>query len=176
MASNALLLDSNWRFREVEPGEKADFAGRSLPSRLGRDGWMPAHVPGSVHLDLMEAGRIPDPFHGTNDRACLWVENQDFVYKTSFILPGDWEAPSSQPGVRIELVFEGLDTYAQVYLNGAFLGERTNAFLPMTIDVTDEVRPGENVLVVHVDACVKRTTAEELEHGRLNAAHERGRV
>jgi beta-mannosidase len=176
MASNALLLDSNWRFREVEPGEKADFAGRSLPSRLGRDGWMPAHVPGSVHLDLMEAGRIPDPFHGTNDRACLWVENQDFVYKTSFILPGDWEAPSSQPGVRIELVFEGLDTYAQVYLNGAFLGESTNAFLPMTIDVTDEVRPGENVLVVHFDSCVKRTTAEELEHGRLNAAHERGRV
>jgi beta-mannosidase len=176
MAINALLLESNWRFREVEPGEKPDFAGRALPDKLGREGWLPARVPGCVHLDLQQAGRIPDPFHGSNDRACLWVENQDFVYKTSFILPRDWEAPPPQSGLRIELVFEALDTFAQIYLNGAFLGESTNAFLPLTLDVTDEVRPGENVLVVHFDATVKRTTAEELEHGRLQATHERTRV
>ena len=56
------LLDSGWQLRERTPGAPLAEDLRT------EDGWVPARVPGTVHQDLLAAGRIPDPFYGENER------------------------------------------------------------------------------------------------------------
>lgn len=66
----------------------------------------------SIHLDLMAAGFIPDPYLGMNEAKVQWVHDGDWVYETSF------EHPHLKEGQICELVFEGLDTFVTVNLNG----------------------------------------------------------
>lgn len=176
MPSRALVLEKNWRFREVEPGERPDLAAGLLPEVFANDGWMPATVPGCVHSDLMAAGRIDDPFVGTREKAAWWIESHDFVYKTSFLLPADWDAERAKRGTRIELHFEGLDTFAAIFLNGDRIAESANAFQPLTIDITKHARLGENVLVVHFDSTMRRAIELERTQGRRRALGERTRL
>ncbi len=176
MGDLGFSLDKNWKVREVEPYEVADFAQRLLPPAVSQGAWLSARVPGSVHLDLIAGHRMPNPFKGDNVRTSTWVEKQDFVYKTSFLFPVEWEKRLSQSDQCVELTFDGLDTFATIYLNGEYLGESSNQFLPLTLDITRRVRPGENVLIVHFDSTVKRCTQREIEYGKLAAEHDRSRV
>ena len=74
--------------------------------------WYPATVPGTVHTDLMANRIIEDPYFRLNERGVQWVDKEDWIYETHFEAGADLLARE-----RIELVFEGLDTYADVYLN-----------------------------------------------------------
>ena len=90
------LLHSNWIFTQQN---KAD--------------WKSATVPGTVHTDLLKHHLIPDPWYGTNEQQIQWVENKNWVYQTTF------ELTEKEVNYRSKsLIFEGLDTYAEVYLNG----------------------------------------------------------
>jgi len=111
--------------------------------RLGSDSTFPASVPGCIHLDLMNAGIIPDPFFGENEKQVQWVGNQDWVYQTRF------RVDSKMYGFRnIDLVFEGLDTYAKVYLNGELLLDADNMFRTWKLDVKSKLHKGHNDLKV----------------------------
>lgn len=66
----------------------------------------------SIHLDLQAAGEIPDPFQGTNERYVQWVHEKEWLYGCSF------DAPHFQSEESVDLVFDGLDTFADVKLNG----------------------------------------------------------
>jgi len=82
--------------------------GEEIPS-LDDSGWLPAHVPGVLHLDLMASGQIPDPFFRTNELEVRWIENEDWLYARRFEVPADWEKAAS-----VELHCDGLDTFAEV--------------------------------------------------------------
>lgn len=103
--------------------------------------WLPAVVPGTVHDDLLRHNLIPDPFFGTNEDSVQWVENKDWEYKTSFIL-----APEQMLHDEAFLNFEGLDTYADIYLNGALIGRADNMFVGYEIPVKSYLKVGENRL------------------------------
>lgn len=124
-------LDSNWRFKELNP------RGSSEASDLD---WMEAHVPGHVHLDLIRNGIIQDPFHRMAERACAWVDETDWAYETSFRVD---ELPATA-----FLVFHGLDTVAEIELNGEGLGCTDNMFIPHEFPVGGRLRAGENTLRV----------------------------
>ena len=79
----------------------------------GHGEWFSATVPGVVHLDLLNNQQIPPPFHGNNETDLLWIEEKDWEYRCVFEQTKDQLARS-----HVQLVFEGLDTYATVYLNG----------------------------------------------------------
>jgi beta-mannosidase len=98
------------------------------------NGWMDAVVPGDAHLDLMNAGILPDLYYGRNADHCRWMEEKDWWYRTSFSVPEEFS------GRRICLLFRGLDTFASVYLNGNKIGSRDNMFVPLEIDITKKVR------------------------------------
>jgi beta-mannosidase len=104
--------------------------------------WIPAVVPGDVHLDYERAGIIADPFFGTNHDNCRWMEEWDWWYRTDVV------PPSPGPGQRLHLLFEGLDVFATVLLNGKEIGRHGNMFTPLRLDVTDLVQPGANRLEV----------------------------
>ena len=63
----------------------------------------------------MAAGEIPDPFIGMNERDVQWVDKKDWIYECPF------QMPKARPDEHIDLVFEGLDTFAHVTLNGVYI-------------------------------------------------------
>jgi len=135
----SLPLTCDWMVMHAEPWLGPTVACSALPLA---DRWVPAHVPGDVHLDYERAGLIADPFFGTNHDHCRWMEEWDWWYRTELV------PPTHGPGQRLHLLFEGLDVFATVYLNGKVVGKHQNMFTPFRVDVTDHVRPGPNRLEV----------------------------
>ena len=88
-------LNKGWRFRQA---------------RLNN--WYPATVPGVVHTDLLDNKIIEDPFLRLNERGLQWIDKEDWIYETTFDLTSDMLSENN-----IEVIFKGLDTYADVYLN-----------------------------------------------------------
>ena len=121
-------------------------------SEAGNGNWMEAVVPGTVHQDLIRHKLLPDPFYGLNEKKIQWVENKDWIYKTSFTL-----TPEQIAKEGAQLVFEGLDTYADVYLNGSLILKSDNMFVGYTVPVKEVLRPGENRLQILFHSPIKQT-------------------
>ena len=117
-------LADHWSFREV-----------------GTQEWLPATVPGTVHTDLLANGRIEDPFFRTNEGKVQWVDKRDWEYRTTVEL-----LPETIAQERIELVFYGLDTYAEVYLNETSILRADNMFRTWITDIKALARTGRNDL------------------------------
>lgn len=92
--------------------------------------WNSATVPGNVYSDLLTHEKIPDPFFGANELSVQWVPTKDWEYKTTFDLDEETLKKSN-----IELTFEGLDTYADIYLNDSLIGNTNNAFRTWKFDI-----------------------------------------
>ena len=125
-----------WQFRQVSEADGA--GGPAEPVR-----WLPARVPGNVHTDLLDNGVIPDPFWGTNERNLQWVGESDWEYRSA--LPTSAGLLAHE---RIDLVFEGLDTYASVRLNGAPILEADNMYRAWRVPVKQWLHEGGNTLEV----------------------------
>ncbi|GCE22955.1 beta-mannosidase [Dictyobacter kobayashii] len=122
---------------------------------------MPATVPGTVQQALLAAGRIPDPFDGLHEKEVQWVGERDWLYRCTFVLPDDYQAAE-----QLALQFEGLDTYATVWLNGVEIAHSENMFVPLYVNVTDSVRPGQNELWIVFESAVRCGHALEAEYGK----------
>ncbi|MBS0663899.1 MAG: glycoside hydrolase family 2 protein [Verrucomicrobia bacterium] len=120
--------------------------------------WRSAVVPGCVHRDLLRHRLIPDPFHGTNELGLQWIEQHDWEYRATFRVP-----PSLRAAREVDLVFDGLDTLATVYLNGRRIATSDNMFVPLRVPVRRRLRPGANELRVRFASAgraVRRTRPE----------------
>ncbi len=125
-------LIGDWKFRNSENSE-----------------WLSARVPGCVHTDLLENKIIPDPFYRENELAVQWIEEDDWEYETSFSIPSELESYTN-----IDLHFEGLDTYADVYLNDTLLLKADNMFIGWTVPVKKYLKSGENSLRIYFHSAV----------------------
>ena len=112
--------------------------------------WYPATVPGVVQTDLMANEIIEDPFFRLNERGVQWIDKEDWVYTTTFT--ADKALLEKE---CIELVFEGLDTYADVYLNDKLLIKADNMFRRWRVDVKPHLLEGSNNLKVYFHSVVK---------------------
>jgi len=107
------------------------------------DNWLVATVPGVVHTDLLAHRLIPDPYKSTNEDSVQWVEHKKWEYKTEFTI--------TKEGLKyenIDIVFQGLDTYAEVYLNDSSILEAANMFRNWRIPVEEMLVSGVNELRV----------------------------
>jgi beta-mannosidase len=128
-------------------GKAEELAG---PPCSNRQQWLSGNVPGTIQTDLFRLGRKPPPFLGKNTKEFADLEDMEWWYRKSFI------APKSLLDDRVELVFDGLDTLADVWLNGKCLAHHENMFVPLRVDVTDTLAYGEeNVLVVRLRSVAK---------------------
>ncbi len=121
---------------------------------VGESEWVPATVPGEIHVALLQAGRIPDPFQGDNELEVKWVAERDWEFAGLIDLPG-----SLLNQDKHWLVFDGLDTLAQVSLNGVVLGRAENAFRAYAWEVTGLLQPGKNAVRVVFTSPVKHVQA-----------------
>lgn len=103
---------------------------------------VPAVVPGDISADLYSAKIIPDPFYADNFKSLGWIQQKDWTYSTVF----DWSEFRSAS--IAELVFEGIDVFSEIYLNGKLLGKTDNAFKKYVFDVTDFLLEKDNLLQV----------------------------
>jgi beta-mannosidase len=123
--------------------------------------WTDARVPGSVQQTLLEADLIPDPFYGTNEKDVRWVGESDWLYRTTFRVSQEM---LNEP--HLDLCFDGLDTFATVYLNGERLLEANNMFVPYRVNVKDKLRAGNNELTLHFASAWRRGRDIEAERGK----------
>ena len=101
--------------------------------------WHPAHVPGTIHTDLYKNNLIPDPFWENNEKELQWIEKRDWVYKTKFIIDDDLFSKK-----HVEIVFEGLDTYADIFINGEKILTADNMFREWRKDIKAYLKKGGN--------------------------------
>lgn len=112
--------------------------------------WYPATVPGVVHTDLLQNKIIEDPFFRLNERGLQWIDKEDWVYETCFTL-----AAGMMRKENMELVFEGLDTYADVYLNDECILKADNMFHRWSIPIRQYIREENNILKVYFHSPIK---------------------
>ena len=121
---------------------------------LGEDGFsFSATVPGCVHSDLAGKRLPADLQVGKNADAGVWIEDRDWEYEKVFTV--------TQIPENISLVFEGLDTYADIWLNGTHLGSTDNMFIPHRFGVEKQLRLGENTLTVRFRSPVRQVADRE---------------
>lgn len=118
--------------------------------QVGDTLWSDAKVPGTIHQDLLNHNRIPNPFYGMNEEAVQWVENEDWMYRTSFVVT---EEQLNRDAAVLEL--DGLDTYADVFLNGALILRSDNMFVGHKVPIKSVLRKGENRLLIRFRSAVK---------------------
>ena len=89
--------------------------------RDGKPVELRATVPGCVHTDLISNGIIENIYYRDNSKNIQWIENCDFTYEKSFFID------ELLPCAYLEL--DGLDTYADIYLNGTHIGSAADKFI-----------------------------------------------
>lgn len=116
----------------------------------GKSEWMPATVPGCVYLDLLQLKKIPDPHYGSNEKEVQWVPQENWVYKTSFNITKEELAHDA-----VELVFEGLDTYAEVKVDGIQVLKADNMFRTWIVDIKNRLSAGTHDLEIRLLSPIK---------------------
>jgi len=137
--NEALVLDHGWQFRQVTAG-----------AQDAESGWLPATVPGDVHLDLLANKKIPDPFFRDNEAKLQWIENESWEYRVNFDA-----TPALLARSNVDLVFDGLDAAAQVYVNGAQVLAANNMFRVWRVPVKGHLKAGKNLLRVVFPSPIK---------------------
>ena len=127
-------LHSNWQFK-----------------KKGDRKWYKATVPGCVHTDLIDNGIIKDPYYRLNETKAQWVDKEDWVYKSTFTLNDD-----DYQKQHHEIKFEGLDTYASVYLNGSLILQSNNMHRTYIVDVKPLLNIGENFIKIILESPIKK--------------------
>ncbi len=120
----AQTISQNWKFRQAD-----------------KTVWYPAAVPGSIHTDLLKHKLIPDPYYRDNEKLVQWVETKDWEYQTSFDITAD-----AFSNTNLDLLFKGLDTYADVYLNDSLILTADNMYRSWNVNCKKILNPTNNVL------------------------------
>ena len=137
------LATSAWQFRNA----------------TDRTAWKAAVVPGCVHRDLLRQNSIPDPFWAANELELQWIEEKAWEYRTTFRVP-----VALLREEQVELVADGLDTVATVYLNGREIARTENMFLGYRWDVKSALRSGKNELLIRFDSAMEYIRTHRTEH------------
>ncbi|MDX6082257.1 glycoside hydrolase family 2 protein [Xanthomonas campestris pv. incanae] len=140
----ATTLDTGWQVRLVPGQEQA----KTYPKAAA---WLPAQVPGAVQTDLIAAKVVPDPFYRDNEGKIQWAGLSDWQYQTRFNVDA-----ATLKRAHVELVFDGLDTFAEVTLNGKPLLSADNMFRQWRVDAKSLLKRGDNVLEVKLFSPIKK--------------------
>ncbi|KAH8701559.1 glycoside hydrolase superfamily [Talaromyces proteolyticus] len=131
MPKQKVSFNQGWRYRACDDADP--------------ENWRPSQpLPTSIHLDLLANGAIPDPFLAQNENLVQWVGQKSWIYENRFKFPSNLYI--HKPDQRMDLVFEGLDTYTTVTLDGKVILETNNMFLSHRVDITDHFQPSFQIV------------------------------
>ncbi len=124
------VLDAGWEFHALNANDHPEV-----------NSWHAAEVPGVVQTDLLAAKLIADPFYGDNEARLQWIGLTDWEYRTTFQVDASVLAHE-----HVDLVFDGLDTFAEVFLNDHSVLRADNMFRAWRIPAKSFLKPGPNTL------------------------------
>ncbi|MBB3700893.1 hypothetical protein KMW28_13425 [Flammeovirga yaeyamensis] len=153
LAFLTLLLtgcSDNWKENELTK-KSYPLASDWTFQQVGKQTKYPATVPGTVHTDLFDNKLIEDPFYRENEKKLQWIEEEDWTYETTF------DAPENINDNNFALQFEGLDTYADVLLNGEKILSSDNMFVGYETDISSLIKQKGNTLKVYFHSPIKVT-------------------
>jgi beta-mannosidase len=154
-----LSLNGTWSVTPLLLATEGE-AGYKLLSQTNAERFA-AHVPGEIHLDLLRAGRMADPDVSDNARErCRWPEQFSWWYRTQFELPASFVKQ-----LRQRLIFDGIDLYGQIFVNGKLIGSTKDAFEIVEFDVKGALHEGSNELVVRVTSGTELVASEGRGNG-----------
>ncbi|KAJ4376330.1 hypothetical protein N0V83_001613 [Neocucurbitaria cava] len=136
---NSTPLTEGWTFKQ---GDR-DSTNTSLAAN---------NLPTEIHRDLLKHNKISDPFQDLNELSTRWVGDETWTYQTTFTAPANY----NHDNVSTSLRFEGLDTFASVYLNGELVLTSENMFIEHRVDVTGQLQSDENTLDIIFESARKR--------------------
>lgn len=128
-------LNKNWQFKSTNT-----------------DIWHPAIVPGSVHTNLIKTKQIENPFYGVNEKKLQWIDTLNWEYNCQFNIDKDLFNKKN-----IDLVFDGLDTYAFIFVNNELLLTTNNMFVQWVCNIKPVVKLGANNIRIVFNAAKKIT-------------------
>lgn len=128
--------------------------------QVGDQQWYTAEVPGVVQTDLLRHGLVPDFQLGGNIDSVQWMENEDWIYKRTIVADD-----ALLKHEHLDLVFKGLDTFAEVHLNDSLLGMADNMFRTWEWPIKARLRPGANELKVIFRSPVKEGAKRRASYG-----------
>lgn len=138
----------------------------------GEEQWIPAQVPGSVYQNLLEAGEIEDPFYRENEMDARQVSERDYFYRRYFSV-----GPELLCMDCVILSCQGIDTIAQIWMNGACVLHCDNMHRVWEANVAGVLHEGENEILIHFTSPYKHVEAVKARHpdmdleGHLFQAH-----
>ena len=140
-------LDTGWQMGVIPHLQAREQNITSLEQLSRNTGLHPAVVPGCMEHDLQKAGLLEDPYFGLNILKVQELEDCHAYYGVSFSF-------KNQIGAIPQIVFEGLDTICEIYLNGTLLGKTDNMMIAHRFDLRD-IPEGENELFIHfLPSCI----------------------
>jgi len=162
--NNKYLLHDEWEF-------SLNKKCKPVVDNIKPGVWYKASVPGTVHTDLLNNKLIPDPFYSDNERNLQWIGEMDWDYRKTFKLPKSFDL--SKP---VYIKFDGVDTIADLFLNGEKIGSTQNMFCSYEFEVSRYLKPKNNKLLVQFASPNKFAKASETKYGKLPAAIDSERV
>ncbi|KZP32901.1 glycoside hydrolase family 2 protein [Athelia psychrophila] len=145
-------LNENWSFTQVGGGDGT------------KDGeWLAvSQFPTTVHVELLKLKKIPDPFIKLQEWDVQWIGEAAWIFKTTFNVTEDELAAPN-----IDLVFEGLDTYAAVTLNGHKIVETESQFVAYKAPAKEHLKAGANELILNFESTFLKGKELEKKHGKF---------
>ncbi|MFQ7036386.1 MAG: glycosyl hydrolase 2 galactose-binding domain-containing protein [Candidatus Borkfalkia sp.] len=128
---------------------------RCAPDDLAGRESIPSAIPSNAEIDLMNAGKIGDVYFGNNILSLRGLELYDLWYEISFSLE------EKQSAGNPYLVFHGVDTIAEYFLNDVKIGASDNMLVEHAFDIATTAKIGENRLFVHIFSPVRAASKEE---------------
>ncbi len=134
-----------------------DLNGKWNLRQLGERESIIAAVPGSVHNDLLSAGKIPHPYYRDNEGDLQWIGEADWIYYRTFTVSSNFLRHD-----RVILRFEGLDTLATITINSQKVARTDNMFRTYEYYVKEMLKQGRNTIEIRFDSAVNHVRKCEL--------------
>jgi beta-mannosidase len=147
-----------WQISSAQESRRIDLCGEWDFRQSGSEHWIRASVPGCVHTDLMSAGLIDDPFYGRNEKSIQWIGEKDWEYRKTFTI--------SETDLLVSnmwVVLEGVDTYADISVNGLPVGTTDNMFRTWRFDISDKLKLGDNQLTIRFESVFRHDMPRYLD-------------
>ena len=139
---HTILLDGAWSLRQA-----------------GKKESVKATVPGTVHMDLLSAAKIPDPYYRDNEDSLQWIGEVDWIYSRQFEMPREFLDKK-----KVILRCEGLDTLAVIKINSREIARTDNIFRIFEFDMKQALKKGTNTIEVRFDSTIPYIRKRQFEH------------
>ncbi|MEO8231361.1 MAG: sugar-binding domain-containing protein, partial [Ignavibacteriota bacterium] len=159
-------LNKNWKFSLFK---NPNSTKTQIDKKIKSGKHYPAKVPGTIHTDLLYNKLIDEPFYSDNELKLDWIPECDWIYQTKFNFKDSIKN-------NIDLVFDGIDTISEIYLNDIKLGGTDNMFVTHRYNVKNILKASDNELRVVLKSPTRFAASEEKKYGKLPVSLNSSRV